>query len=178
MLLFASRGIIILPHVPSALKNLATPPLVADRVRAYVGSRSQLIHVYHLYSGVASDRCESVIVQHNLPRREPRRGILNGLYPACVSAARGASETLRAGAGRGPGRKRPCGQRGKECVVASPETPVDTRDMYMVHTMFRREFAALPELVRNVAAADTERAHLIHGTPTPRRSAPLRPSRT
>jgi hemerythrin-like domain-containing protein len=45
--------------------------------------------------------------------------------------------------------------------VASPETPADTRDMYMVHTMFRREFAALPELVRNVAAADTERAHLI-----------------
>ncbi|MCW2911163.1 MAG: hypothetical protein JWL68_5952, partial [Actinomycetia bacterium] len=26
----------------------------------------------------------------------------------------------------------------------------DTRDMYMVHTTFRREFGALPALVRNV----------------------------
>jgi hemerythrin-like domain-containing protein len=45
--------------------------------------------------------------------------------------------------------------------VTSPETPADTRDMYMVHTAFRREFAALPALVRDVAAGDTERAHLI-----------------
>jgi hemerythrin-like domain-containing protein len=37
----------------------------------------------------------------------------------------------------------------------------DTRDMVMVHTMFRREFAALPALVREVAAGDTERAQVI-----------------
>ena len=45
--------------------------------------------------------------------------------------------------------------------MTNPETPADTRDMYMVHTMFRREFAALPALVREVAAGDTERAHLV-----------------
>jgi hemerythrin-like domain-containing protein len=33
--------------------------------------------------------------------------------------------------------------------------------MSMVHTMFRREFAALPALVRDVAAGDTERAQVI-----------------
>jgi hemerythrin-like domain-containing protein len=43
----------------------------------------------------------------------------------------------------------------------SPETPADTRDMYMVHTMFRREFAALPALVGEVGAGDTERAHVV-----------------
>jgi hypothetical protein len=33
--------------------------------------------------------------------------------------------------------------------------------MYMVHTVFRREFAALPTLVRGVAAADADGADLI-----------------
>jgi hemerythrin-like domain-containing protein len=33
--------------------------------------------------------------------------------------------------------------------------------MYMVHTMFRREFAALPALVRGVRAGDIERAQLM-----------------
>jgi hypothetical protein len=41
------------------------------------------------------------------------------------------------------------------------EAPAATRDIYMVHTMFRREFAALPTLVRGVAAADAERVDLI-----------------
>jgi hypothetical protein len=41
------------------------------------------------------------------------------------------------------------------------EAPVDTRDRYMVHTMFRREFAALPRPVRGVAAAGAERVALI-----------------
>ena len=41
------------------------------------------------------------------------------------------------------------------------EAPVDTRDRYMVHTMFRREFAALPRPVRGVAAAGAERVDLI-----------------
>ena len=45
--------------------------------------------------------------------------------------------------------------------MTDPQVFADTRDMYMVHTMFRREFAALPELVRGVAAGDTERAQLI-----------------
>lgn len=42
----------------------------------------------------------------------------------------------------------------------SREVP-DTREMFMVHTMFRREFAALPTLVRGVPAGETERADLI-----------------
>jgi hemerythrin-like domain-containing protein len=37
----------------------------------------------------------------------------------------------------------------------------DTRDMYTVHTMFRREYALLPGLVRAVAAKDEERAHVV-----------------
>ena len=41
------------------------------------------------------------------------------------------------------------------------EAPGDTRDRFMVHTMVRCEFAALPMLVRGVAAADAERVDLI-----------------
>jgi hemerythrin-like domain-containing protein len=37
----------------------------------------------------------------------------------------------------------------------------DARDMYTVHTMFRREFGLLPGLVRTVAAEDTERARVV-----------------
>ena len=37
----------------------------------------------------------------------------------------------------------------------------DTRDMYMVHTTFRREFGALPSLVRNAPAGDTQRSLII-----------------
>jgi len=37
----------------------------------------------------------------------------------------------------------------------------DTRDMYKVHAMFRREFALLPALVRSVAAEDQERAEIV-----------------
>jgi hemerythrin-like domain-containing protein len=37
----------------------------------------------------------------------------------------------------------------------------DTREMYMVHTAFRREFGALPNLVRNAPAGDTQRSQVI-----------------
>jgi len=39
----------------------------------------------------------------------------------------------------------------------------DTRHMYKVHAMFRREFALLPALVRSVAAKDEERAEVVAG---------------
>jgi hemerythrin-like domain-containing protein len=39
----------------------------------------------------------------------------------------------------------------------------DTRDMYMVHTTFRREFGALPGLVRNVQEGDMQRSQIIAG---------------
>jgi hemerythrin-like domain-containing protein len=42
-----------------------------------------------------------------------------------------------------------------------PGMRADTRDMYMVHTAFRREFGALPSLVRNVPAGDDQRAQTI-----------------
>ncbi|MEU5566920.1 hemerythrin domain-containing protein [Micromonospora musae] len=46
--------------------------------------------------------------------------------------------------------------------MAVPEGPyADTRDMYAVHTAFRREFAALPELVRGVGAGDDARARVV-----------------
>ena len=41
------------------------------------------------------------------------------------------------------------------------EAPADSRAMYLVHTMFRREFAPLRTLVRGVAAAAAECADLI-----------------
>jgi len=37
----------------------------------------------------------------------------------------------------------------------------DTRDMYAVHTVFRREYALLPGLARSVAAKDEERARIV-----------------
>ncbi|GAA1391702.1 hypothetical protein GCM10009613_34700 [Pseudonocardia kongjuensis] len=37
----------------------------------------------------------------------------------------------------------------------------DSRDMIAVHTMFRREFAALPDLVRGVGPADRDRARTV-----------------
>jgi hemerythrin-like domain-containing protein len=37
----------------------------------------------------------------------------------------------------------------------------DTRDMYKVHAMFRREFALLPALVRSVPGQDLERAEIV-----------------
>ncbi|HTU74373.1 MAG TPA: hypothetical protein VMG38_12720, partial [Trebonia sp.] len=43
--------------------------------------------------------------------------------------------------------------------TASPYA--DTQDMYALHTMFRREFALLPGLVRGVAAKDEERARAV-----------------
>ncbi|MFC5923940.1 hemerythrin domain-containing protein [Micromonospora vulcania] len=37
----------------------------------------------------------------------------------------------------------------------------DVRDMYMAHTMFRREFRLLPQLVRDVAPGDIQRAEIV-----------------
>jgi hemerythrin-like domain-containing protein len=49
-----------------------------------------------------------------------------------------------------------------ECRVSIPAGPyADTRDMYMVHSVFRREFPLLPALVRAVAPKDAERVALV-----------------
>jgi hemerythrin-like domain-containing protein len=45
--------------------------------------------------------------------------------------------------------------------MTTVDKPADTRDMPMVHTVFRREFAALGVLVRGVPSEDTERAHTV-----------------
>jgi hypothetical protein len=50
----------------------------------------------------------------------------------------------------------------------------DARDMFAVHTMFRREYGSMPDLVRAVAAGDKQRAavvadHICNGA-SPRRS--------
>ncbi|MEU8378084.1 hemerythrin domain-containing protein [Streptosporangium sp. NPDC048865] len=37
----------------------------------------------------------------------------------------------------------------------------DVRDMYMAHTVFRREFGLMPELVRGVAEGDTARSEVV-----------------
>jgi hemerythrin-like domain-containing protein len=45
--------------------------------------------------------------------------------------------------------------------VTETVSHADTREMNMVHTAFRREFGALPDLVRNVQAGDTQRLQVI-----------------
>lgn len=41
------------------------------------------------------------------------------------------------------------------------EPMADVRDMFMAHTMMRREFRLLPQLVRDVAEGDTRRAAVV-----------------
>jgi hemerythrin-like domain-containing protein len=46
-------------------------------------------------------------------------------------------------------------------MTSSEEPYADTRDMYAVHTLFRREFALMPALVRGVTDRDEERAEIV-----------------
>ncbi len=46
-------------------------------------------------------------------------------------------------------------------IIEGPHA--DIREMYMAHTMFRREFTLLPALVRGVSAGDEERAQVVAG---------------
>ncbi|GAB3958514.1 hypothetical protein GCM10027614_76180 [Micromonospora vulcania] len=46
-------------------------------------------------------------------------------------------------------------------MQAVNEPMADVRDMYMAHTMFRREFRLLPQLVRDVVPGDTQRAEVV-----------------
>ncbi|MGI5250417.1 MULTISPECIES: hemerythrin domain-containing protein [Streptomycetaceae] len=41
------------------------------------------------------------------------------------------------------------------------EPMADVRDMYMVHTMLRREFGLLPQLIRDVAPDDIKRSEVV-----------------
>src|SRR4029453_8963633 len=43
------------------------------------------------------------------------------------------------------------------------EAAADSRDMYAVHRVFRREFTNLPELIEAVADGDTRRAEVVAG---------------
>jgi iron-sulfur cluster repair protein YtfE (RIC family) len=46
-------------------------------------------------------------------------------------------------------------------MTGTTETRPDTREMVVVHDMFRREFGELPALVRGVPAGDTARAGVV-----------------
>lgn len=46
-------------------------------------------------------------------------------------------------------------------IIPDPATVPDTRDLVVVHRVFRREFRLLPRLVRATAAGDDERASLV-----------------
>ena len=46
-------------------------------------------------------------------------------------------------------------------VTTLTESLADPRDMFAAHTMFRREFALMPSLVRAVTPGDTQRATLV-----------------
>src|ERR1700760_140827 len=43
----------------------------------------------------------------------------------------------------------------------STEQYADVREMYMAHTVFRREFGLLPAVISNVAAEDVTRARVV-----------------
>jgi hemerythrin-like domain-containing protein len=45
--------------------------------------------------------------------------------------------------------------------VTTSEAPFDRREMLMPHNMFRREFALMPRLVRDVTAGDTARTQVV-----------------
>jgi hemerythrin-like domain-containing protein len=46
-------------------------------------------------------------------------------------------------------------------MIDSDGPHADVRDMYLVHATFRREFGALPGLVRSVKTGDTERSQVL-----------------
>jgi hemerythrin-like domain-containing protein len=46
-------------------------------------------------------------------------------------------------------------------MAINTEPLADIREMYMVHTVFRREFGLAPDLVRGVADGDTERTQAV-----------------
>jgi iron-sulfur cluster repair protein YtfE (RIC family) len=46
---------------------------------------------------------------------------------------------------------------------AADEQLTDVRDMYVVHRVFRREFALIPRLIRDVEAGDVARAAVVAG---------------
>ncbi len=46
-------------------------------------------------------------------------------------------------------------------IQAANEPMADVRDMYMAHTMMRREFRLLPQAVRDVAPGDTRGAAVV-----------------
>ncbi len=46
-------------------------------------------------------------------------------------------------------------------MTMTDEPLADVRDMYMAHTMFRRELGLAPALIRGVAAGDLERATIV-----------------
>jgi len=46
-------------------------------------------------------------------------------------------------------------------MTTPDESLTDTRDMFAAHTMFRREFGLMPDLIRAVRAGDKERAALV-----------------
>jgi hemerythrin-like domain-containing protein len=46
-------------------------------------------------------------------------------------------------------------------VTTLDESPADSRDMFVAHTMFRREFRMMPDLVRAVTPGDKQRATLV-----------------
>src|ERR1700742_1672807 len=54
-------------------------------------------------------------------------------------------------------RSRPCCNRG----IRGSAMPCDAGDMFVIHRVFRREFADLPALIAAVPAGDAERAAIV-----------------
>jgi len=46
-------------------------------------------------------------------------------------------------------------------MTRQPDAMADVRDMYMIHTMFRREFGLIPGLLRGVSAGDKKRSEVV-----------------
>jgi deazaflavin-dependent oxidoreductase (nitroreductase family) len=88
-------------------------------------------------------------------------------FPLIVLDIHGTSDSRRAPALRPAADAKPEADPGgrldtKEKVMSDTASPfADTRDMYTVHSMMRREFALLPALVRSVEAGDSARAQVV-----------------
>lgn len=62
---------------------------------------------------------------------------------------------------RGERKRNNASMEQRNPVTVANEPLADARDMFAIHTVFRREFGLMPDLVRNVADGDLSRAMLV-----------------
>jgi hypothetical protein len=82
-------------------------------------------------------------------------------YPSMKRLTGGDSSKPTVVTGTGPASTRPLSGETTEGIDDDDRASADARDMFVVHTRFRREFDLTPGLVRAVAAGDCTRAAIV-----------------